>query len=381
MDKTLTDTLTAWRRHLHAHPELTLHEKETAAFVGAKLRELGVPFVAGVGGHGIVATISRGQSNRSVGLRADMDALPITETTGLAYASGNPGVMHACGHDGHTASLLGAAALLQQDASWTGTVHLVFQPAEEGGGGAKSMIADGLFERFPMERIFGYHNWPGLDAGTVAVHDGTVMASGGRIEFRVKGRSGHAALPHLTRDPMVASAHLLLALQTIVSRNVDPLDAVVITVATMETGSAANQIPDEAFMRGTMRTLRDEVCDAVETAIRRVAAGVAQSCDVEIDVALRRGNPVTVNTPAERDLAAEAVAAAGLPFRRDMPPAMTGEDFAWYLQQRPGAFVWIGNGPAEDGRGLHSSSYDYNDGILPAAAGYLAGVARRALGS
>jgi hippurate hydrolase len=381
MDKTLSDTLTAWRHHLHAHPELTLHEKETAAFVGAKLRELGVPFVAGVGGHGIVATISRGQSNRSVGLRADMDALPISETTGLAYASGNPGVMHACGHDGHTTSLLGAAALLQRDTSWTGTVHLVFQPAEEGGGGAKSMIADGLFERFPMERIFGYHNWPGLDAGTVAVHDGTVMASGGRIEFRVKGRSGHAALPHLTRDPMVASAHLLLALQTIVSRNVDPLDAVVITVATMETGSAANQIPDEAFMRGTMRTLRDEVCDAVETAIRRVAAGVAQSCDVEIDVALRRGNPVTVNTPAERDLAAEAVLAAGLPLRRDMPPAMTGEDFAWYLQQRPGAFVWIGNGPAEDGRGLHSSSYNYNDAILPAAADYLAGVARRALGS
>jgi hippurate hydrolase len=381
MDKTLSDTLTAWRHHLHAHPELTLHEKETAAFVGAKLRELGVPFVAGVGGHGIVATISRGQSNRSVGLRADMDALPISETTGLAYASGNPGVMHACGHDGHTTSLLGAAALLQRDTSWTGTVHLVFQPAEEGGGGAKSMIADGLFERFPMERIFGYHNWPGLDAGTVAVHDGTVMASGGRIEFRVKGRSGHAALPHLTRDPMVASAHLLLALQTIVSRNVDPLDAVVITVATMETGSAANQIPDEAFMRGTMRTLRDEVCDAVETAIRRVAAGVAQSCDVEIDVALRRGNPVTVNSPDERDLAAEAVLAAGLPLRRDMPPAMTGEDFAWYLQQRPGAFVWIGNGAAEDGRGLHSSSYDYNDAILPAAAGYLAGVARRALGS
>jgi amidohydrolase len=381
MDKALSDTLTTWRRHLHAHPELTLHEKETAAFVGTKLQELGVPFVAGVGGHGIVATISRGQSNRSVGLRADMDALPITETTGLAYASGNPGVMHACGHDGHTTSLLGAAALLQQDKSWTGTVHLVFQPAEEGGGGAKSMIADGLFERFPMERIFGYHNWPGLDAGTVAVHDGTVMASGGRIEFRVKGRSGHAALPHLTRDPMVASAHLLLALQTIVSRNVDPLDAVVITVATMETGSAANQIPDEAFMRGTMRTLRNEVCDAVETAIRRVAAGVAQSCDVEIDVALRRGNPVTVNTPAERDLAAEAVLTAGLPLRRDMPPAMTGEDFAWYLQHRPGAFVWIGNGLAEDGRGLHSSSYDYNDAILPAAAGYLAGVARRALGS
>jgi hippurate hydrolase len=380
MEKTLAETLTGWRRHLHAHPELTLHEQGTAAFVCARLREMNVPFVAGVGGHGVVATISRGQSNRSVGLRADMDALPITETTGLPYASANPGVMHACGHDGHTTSLLGAAALLQQDTSWTGTVQLVFQPAEEGGGGAKSMIADGLFERFPMERIFGYHNWPGLDAGTIAVHDAAVMASGGRLEFRVRGHSGHAALPHLARDPMVASAHLLLGLQTIVSRNVDPLDSVVITVATMEAGSAANQIPGEAFMRGTMRTLRNEVCDAVEDAIRRVCAGVALSCDVQIEVALRRGNPVTVNTPAERDLAAEAVVAAGLPLRRDMAPAMTGEDFAWYLQQRPGAFVWIGNGPAENGRELHNSSYDYNDEILPAAAGYLASVARRALG-
>jgi amidohydrolase len=380
MEKTLAETLTGWRRHLHAHPELTLHEQGTAAFVCARLREMNVPFVAGVGGHGVVATISRGQSNRSVGLRADMDALPITETTGLPYASANPGVMHACGHDGHTTSLLGAAALLQQDTSWTGTVQLVFQPAEEGGGGAKSMIADGLFERFPMERIFGYHNWPGLDAGTIAVHDAAVMASGGRLEFRVRGHSGHAALPHLARDPMVASAHLLLGLQTIVSRNVDPLDSVVITVATMEAGSAANQIPGEAFMRGTMRTLRNEVCDAVEDAIRRVCAGVALSCDVQIEVALRRGNPVTVNTPAERDLAAEAVVAAALPLRRDMAPAMTGEDFAWYLQQRPGAFVWIGNGPAENGRELHNSSYDYNDEILPAAAGYLASVARRALG-
>ena len=379
MDKSLAETLTGWRRYLHTHPELTLHEHETAAFVCARLRELGVPFVAGVGGHGVVATISRGQSNRSVGLRADMDALPITETTGLPYASGNPGVMHACGHDGHTVSLLGAAALLARDASWTGTVHLVFQPAEEGGGGAKNMIADGLFERFPMERIFGYHNWPGLGAGTVAVHDAAVMASGGRIEFRVKGVSGHAALPHLTRDPVVASAHLLLALQTIVSRNVDPLDAVVISVATMEAGTAANQIPGEAVLRGTMRTLRNPTCDEVEDAIRRVCAGVALSCDVQIEAALRRGNPVTVNAPAERDMAAEAVVAAGLPLRRDMAPAMTGEDFAWYLEHRPGAFVWIGNGPADDGRGLHNSSYDYNDAILPAAAGYLASVAKRAL--
>ena len=336
-------------------------------------------FVAGVGGNGVVATISRGQSNRSVGLRADMDALPIAETTGAPHASTNPGVMHACGHDGHTTSLLGAAALLTQDTWWSGTVHLVFQPAEEGGGGARSMIADGLFDRFPMERIFGYHNWPGLEAGTVAVHDSAVMASGGRLEFRVEGHSGHAALPHLTRDPLVASAHLLLALQSIVSRNVDPLDSAVITIGTMQAGSAVNQVPGSAVLRGTMRTLRPETRDAVEAAIQRTAAGVAQSCDVTIEVAIRRGNPVTRNTPAERDMAADAVRAAGLPLRRDMLPAMTGEDFAWYLQDRPGAFAWIGNGPADDGRELHNSNYDYNDDILPAAAGWLAGVAKRAL--
>ena len=379
MDQALHATLTAWRRHLHAHPELTLHEKETAAFVQAKLTELGIPFVANVGGHGVVATLKRGDSNRSVGLRADMDALPITETSDVLHASTNPGVMHACGHDGHTTSLLGAAALLARDPNWTGTVQLVFQPAEEGGGGAKSMIADGLFERFPMERIFGYHNWPGLAAGTVAVHDEAVMGSGGRVIFTIKGHSGHAALPHMTRDPMVAAAHLLLALQTIVSREVNPLDAVVISMGIIQAGSAANQIPGEAVMRGTMRTLRDSVRDQVEEAMQRVAAGVAQTFGVTIDTQTPRGNPVTVNAPAERDLAAEAVLQAGLPLRRDMAPAMTGEDFAWYLQQRPGAFVWIGNGPGEGGCELHNSNYDFNDAILPAASGFLAGVARRAL--
>src|SRR5208337_72219 len=368
IDQALIDTLTAWRRHLHAHPELTLHEKETSAFVQAKLRELGVAFTPGVGGHGVVASISRGQSNRSVGLRADMDALPITETTELPYASSNPGVMHACGHDGHTVSLLGAAALLARDASWTGTVHLVFQPAEEGGGGAKAMIADGLFERFPMECIFGYHNWPGLEAGAVAVHDGPVMAAGNRLILTVKGGGGHAGLPHLTRDPMVASAHLLLALQSIVSRSVDPLDSAVVTIAMMQAGSAANQIPDSAVMHGTMRSLRNEVGEQVEQAIRRIAEGVARSFDVDIDVQIPRGNPVTQNTPAERDVAAEAVAAAGLKLSRDMAPAMTGEDFAWFLTQRPGAFVWIGNGPSSGGRELHNANYDFNDAILPAAA-------------
>ena len=380
MDRSLHEALTDWRRHLHANPELTLHEKETSLYVQARLAELGVPFVAGVGGHGVVATLTRGQSNHAVGLRADMDALPIIESSGVPHASLTPGVMHACGHDGHTVSLLGAAALLARDANWAGTVHFVFQPAEEGGGGAKSMIADGLFSRFPMERIFGYHNWPGLEAGTVAVHDSAVMASGGRVGFKIIGHSGHAALPHLARDPMIAAAHLLLALQTIVSRNVDPLDAAVVTIGILQSGSAANQIPGEATMRGTMRTLKESVRDEMETAVARIAAGVAQTFGVEIAVEQLRGNPVTANSAPERDLAAEAVLSAGLPLRRDLPPAMTGEDFAWYLKERPGAFVWIGNGPSDGGRELHNSNYDFNDSILPAAAGYLAAVARRSLG-
>ena len=376
MDQSLADTLTGWRRHLHTHPELSRKESETAAFVYARLAELGVPFTAGVGGHGVVATLSRGNSNRSVGLRADMDALPITETTGLPYASVNPGVMHACGHDGHTTSLLGAAAVLARDTGWTGTVHLVFQPAEEGGGGAKAMIADGLFSRFPMERIFGYHNWPGLEAGTVQVHHGAVMASGGRLEFVVRGRSGHAAIPHHARDPMVAAAHLLIALQSIVSRETSPLDAAVISICMMEAGSAANQIPDQARMRGTMRSLRPEVRDAMDEAMRRVAAGVGQTFGVEIDVAITHANVVTANTPAEGTLAAEASAAAGLTVRRDMAAAMTGEDFSWYLVEKPGAFAWIGNGASRE---LHNSGYNYNDSILPVAATYLASVAKRAL--
>ncbi|MBV8458429.1 MAG: amidohydrolase [Acetobacteraceae bacterium] len=376
MDPRLHETLRAWRRHLHAHPELTLHEANTAAFVCEKLKEFGIPFTPNIGGHGVVATLSRGELSHSIGLRADMDALPITETTNLPYASKNRGVMHACGHDGHTASLLGAAALLKDDPSWTGTIHFVFQPAEEGGGGARNMMADGLFTRFPMERIFGYHNWPGLEAGTVAVHEGPVMAAGGRLEFRIHGRSGHAALPHLSRDPMIAAAHLLLALQSIVARETSPLDAAVISVCTVEAGTAANQIPDEAVMRGTMRSLRPEVRDATDAAMRRVAAGVAQTFGVEIDVGIRHSMGVTFNRKEEADVSARAAIAAGLAVRRDLPPAMTGEDFSWYLAEKTGAFVWIGNG---DSAGLHNAAYDYNDAILPAAAGYLASVAKCAL--
>ena len=379
MDDALAATLSGWRRHLHAHPELSLHETETASFVCARLTELGIPHVAGVGGNGVVATLARGLSNRSVGLRADMDALPITETTGLPYASTNPGVMHACGHDGHTASLLGAAALLQRDPNWTGTVQLVFQPAEEGYGGARAMLEDGLLDRFPMERMFGYHNWPGLAAGTVAVHDGPVMAGGTRLDITLYGHAGHAAMPHLTRDPMLAAGHLLVALQSVVSRTLDPLEAAVVSICMIEGGVATNQIPSEVSLRGTVRTFRPGVREQVDAAIARVVDGIAATFGMGAKLDLPPGIGPTVNHRAEADLAAAAVAEAGLALRRDLPPAMTSEDFGYFLVQRPGAFLWIGNGTADAGTDLHNPGYDFNDAILPAAATALAGVARRAL--
>lgn len=379
MDSELLGRVTAWRRHLHRHPELSLQEHQTAAFVCERLRELGIPFEAGVGGAGIVATLRRGASNRSVGLRADMDALPITETTGLDHASVTDGVMHACGHDGHTASLIGAAALLSQADDWTGTVRFVFQPAEEGYGGALSMIRDGLFDRFPMERIFGYHNWPGLDAGTVMVHGGPVMAAGGRIRIEVDGQAGHAAIPHLTRDPVLAAAHIVVGLQSLVARNLDPVDSGVVSICTVHGGVAANQIPGRVTLAGTLRYFTDETGDLLDGGIRRVAEGVARMLEVQAIVEIRRGVSATINNRAEADLAARAAIDAGAQSRRDLPPTMASEDFGWYLRERPGAFAWIGNGMSPPGTELHTPGYDYNDDILPIASAWLAATARRAL--
>jgi hippurate hydrolase len=380
MNSTFAATLTGWRRHLHAHPGLTLHEADTAAFVAARLREMGVAEVAeGVGGHGVVATLRRGESNRSVGLRGDMDALPIEEQNAeLPWRSTVPGVMHACGHDGHTAALLGAAKLLLEDRGWSGTVHLVFQPAEEGGGGARRMVEEGLFQRFPMERIFGWHNWPGLPAGTVAVHERAVMAAGCRFEVAFDGHASHAALPQLSRDPMVAAGHCIVALQTVVARNLDPMAGGVVSVTVVEGGEAQNQIPRRVVLKGTARWLDDGAGAAIREGIHRIAGGIGATFGVESAVDWRPGVAVTANHPAERDLAA-AAAGAVTEVRRDVAPAMTGEDFCWFLQEAPGAFVWIGNGPAEDGRELHNARYDFNDAILPVASGYLAEVARRAL--
>jgi hippurate hydrolase len=382
MDPTLAETLTGWRRHLHAHPGLTLHEAGTAAFVAARLREMGVEVTEGVGGHGVVGTLRRGGGpggNRSVGLRGDMDALPIQEgNDGLPHRSTIPGVMHACGHDGHTTALLGAAALLGRDPSWTGTVHLVFQPAEEGGGGARNMIADGLFRRFPMDRIFGWHNWPGLAVGTVAVHEDAVMAAGARFEIVFEGHAGHAALPHLARDPMVAAGHCIVAIQSIVARSLDPIDTGVVSLTVIEGGEAQNQIPARVTLKGSARWLKDATGEAILAQLRQIAGGIAQTFGVEARVSSRQGVEATRNRPAERELAA-AAAAAVAPLRRDLPPAMTGEDFSWFLKEVPGAFVWIGNGPGEGGRELHNPHYDFNDAVLPVASAWLAEVARRAL--
>ena len=376
MNSELLSRVTAWRRHLHRNPELSLQEHQTAAFVCGRLEELGIAFEAGVGGNGVVGTLTRGRSNRSVGLRADMDALPISETTGLDYASSRNGVMHACGHDGHTASLLGAAALLSARDDWSGTVRFVFQPAEEGYGGARSMITDGLFDRFPMERIFGYHNWPGLEAGTIMVHAGPVMAAGARVLIEIDGRAGHAAIPHLARDPVVAAGHVIVGLQSVVARNVDPVQSGVISICMVHGGVASNQIPDQVSLAGTMRYFDQAMGDLLEAGIRRVVEGTCRMLDVTGTVEIKRGVSPTVNT--EADLAADGAVAAGAVLRRDLPPTMASEDFGWLLAERPGAFAWIGNG-GSPGRDLHTPDYDFNDDILPVASGWLAATARRAL--
>ena len=379
MDSDLLAKLTQWRRHLHAHPELSEQEGATSAFLQERLTELGIPHEAGIGGAGIVATLSRPGSNRSVGLRADMDALPITERSTLPYGSTRPGVMHACGHDGHSVALLGAAGALAADDGWKGTIRFIFQPAEENGVGAKAMIADGLFERFPMERIFAFHNWPGLEAGSVAVHDGPVMAAGGRWSVTLHGLAGHAAIPHLTRDPIVAAAHLIMGLQTIVARNVDPVDAVVLSIGQIQGGVVSNQIPASVSLVGTLRTYRQEVREAVIARMESLIAGTCQAYGMRADVEiLSTGRPI-INTPAEAEMAVAAAHAIGAPVRRDIRPSTTGDDFSFLIGERPGAYVWIGNGPAGPDGELHNARYDFNDAILPVAAGWMSEVARRAL--
>jgi hippurate hydrolase len=367
--------MTAWRHHIHQHPELSCRESDTAAYVCRQLEALEIPYTAGIGGHGIIAWLARGQGN-SVGLRADMDALPIHESTGAAYASAHAGVMHACGHDGHTASLLGAAQKLRDDPDWCGTIYFVFQPAEEGYGGAEAMLADGMLSRFPMQMIFGYHNWPGLPLGTVALHGGPVMAAAANFAITLRGRAGHAAMPHLTADPVQGLAQLIVALNSIIARNTDPLEAGVISTCTLSAGEARNQIAESASASGTMRALSETTMTLMQTRLRDLASHIAAAHNLIAEVKIFSTLAATVNHAAAADLAAAAAQAAGLAVRRDMPPSMAAEDFGRFLREIPGAYAWIGNGPSAS---LHSPAYDYNDALLPIAALYLAAMAKAAL--
>ena len=374
--------LTAWRHHIHAHPELAYEEKATSDFVAEKLAGFGLEVHRGLGVTGVVGTLRAGNSDRAIGLRADMDALPIQELNEFDHRSRHQGLMHACGHDGHTTMLLGAAEYLAANPGFDGVVHFIFQPAEEGRAGAKAMIEDGLFDLFPVESVYGMHNWPGLPVGEFAVRVGPQMAASDKFEITVRGRGGHAAMPHQTIDPVVTAAHIITALQSLASRNTEPTDSVVVSVTVLRGGETFNVIPDEVVLKGTARTLTPESRDRIERDIARVAAGVAEGFGAAAETAYHRTYPPTVNTAAEAETAARAAAAvAGAGnVHRDLPPTMGGEDFAFMLEQKPGCYLWLGNGPGEGGCMLHNARYDFNDEALPVGVAYWVSLVGELLG-
>ena len=378
--RALHDEMTEWRRDLHAHPETAFEEHRTSAFVADKLKSFGIEVHQGLAGTGVVGVLRGRGDGRHIGLRADMDALDITERTNLPYRSRNPGKMHACGHDGHTTMLLGAARYLAAKRDFSGTVYFVFQPAEENEGGGRRMVEEGLFDRFPMEAVYGLHNWPGMPVGTVAAQAGPMMAAYDIFEITLTGRGGHAAKPHQGTDAIVAGSHLVQALQTIASRNVDPLDAVVVSVTQIHGGDTWNVVPEEVILRGTARSFEAAVQDLTETAIRRIAAGVAATYGVSVDVRYERRYPPTINSEKQSEIAAAAAAAVVGESRvaRSVKPCMGAEDFAFMLQQRPGSYIWLGAG--EDSANLHSPHYDFNDEILPIGVSYWASLVRHELG-
>jgi amidohydrolase len=369
------EEIVAIRRDLHAHPELAFEETRTAGIVAAKLRDYGVDEVhTGIGRTGVVGVIRGiGGSNRAIGLRADMDALPISEKSGVNHASTVEGKMHACGHDGHTAMLLGAARYLAKSRDFDGTVYLIFQPAEERGGGAKVMIRDRLFERFNCEQVFGLHNLPSLPAGRIAMRAGPAMASSDGFKITIRGKGGHGAWPHDTRDPVLVGAHIVTALQTIVSRRLDPIQAAVVSVTKFHAGSAFSVIPEDATLVGTTRSFDPEVRDVLEAEMKRIAVSVAQAHETQAEVSFMRGYPATINSAEETELAAVAArkALGADKVTTDDPALMGAEDFAYMLQARPGAYIWLGGGDADaDSPSLHAPTYDFNDAAIPAGVGY-----------
>ncbi|WAP68264.1 M20 aminoacylase family protein [Jiella pelagia] len=377
----LRPEIEAWRRALHAEPELLYEVNDTAAFVAARLTEFGCDdVVTGIGRTGVVGLIHghKGAGGKMIGLRADMDALPIIEETGLPYASNRAGLMHACGHDGHMAMLLGAAKSLSETRGFSGTVALIFQPAEEGGAGGKAMIEDGLFERFPVEKVYGMHNLPGLPVGKFGMRHGAIMASTDEFAITLKGRGSHAAMPHRSADPILAGSALVQALQVIVSRNTDPLASLVVSVTQFHAGYAHNVIPETAAVSGTVRALDPAMRDLAERRIREIAAGIAAAHGLEAVIDWDRNYPVTINDPAESDFCAEVAMEVVGPPNVDpaAPPLLAGEDFSYMLEEKPGAYVFIGNG---DSAGLHTATYDFSDDALTYGTSYWVRLVEKAL--
>jgi len=372
------------RRDIHAHPELAFEEQRTSQLVADKLAEWGIEVHRGLAKTGVVGVIKgKKVSDRAIGLRADMDCLPMHETAAVPHRSTAPGRMHACGHDGHTTMLLGAARYLAQTRNFEGTVNLIFQPAEEGGGGGRVMVEEGLFERFPCEAVYALHNWPGLPPGKIAVRPGAMLAATDEVRLRIRGHGGHAALPHLAVDPVVIAAHVITALQTIASRNANPVDALVVSLCSMQTSQlgAFNVIPAYVELIGTVRTFSPEMRDLAERRIRAIATAVAQGLGGSAEIEYLRGYPATVNTEKEARFAAqvgERVFGAGNVIT-DHEPTMGGEDFSYMLQARPGAYVFLGQGGAALGCLLHNPAYDFNDEVIPLGAGYLAALVEDSL--
>jgi amidohydrolase len=371
----LQPDIQAWRRDIHAHPELLYDVHRTAAFVADRLREFGCDQVAtGLGGTGVVGVIKgrkpapHGAEVKTIGLRADMDALPIEEETDLDYASKTPGKMHACGHDGHTAMLLGAARYLAETRNFAGDAVVIFQPAEEGGAGAAAMIRDGLMDRFAIDRVYGMHNGPGMPIGSFALRPGPIMAATDSIDIHIEGHGGHAARPHKTIDSVLVGAQLITALQAVVARSVDPLESAVVSICEFHAGNARNVIPQTAELHGTVRTLKPEVRQLVERRVHEIVSGIAQMTGAKIDLRYQRGYPVTVNDAAQTEIAIRvAKQVAGDANVHEMAPMMGAEDFSYMLEARPGAFIFCGNG---DSAGLHHPAYNFNDEAIVYGTSY-----------
>jgi hippurate hydrolase len=378
----LQPDIQAWRRDIHEHPELLYDVHRTAGFVADRLKEFGCDeIVTGLGQTGVVGVIKGRQPAsgdiKVIGLRADMDALPIEEATGLPYASKTPGKMHACGHDGHTAMLLGAARYLAETRNFAGDAVVIFQPAEEGGAGAQAMINDGLMERFKIDQVYGMHNGPGLPVGSFAIRPGPLMAATDSIDITIEGRGGHAAQPHKCIDSLLVGAQLVTVLQQIVGRNVDPLESAVISICEFHAGNARNVIPQTATLRGTVRTLTPKVRELVEKRVREVVAGTAQITGAKIDLTYTRGYPVTLNHAEQTEVALRAAKeVAGEANVHEMPPMMGAEDFSYMLEARPGAFIFCGNG---DTAGLHHPAYNFNDEAIVYGTSYFIKVVENTL--